>query len=259
MTDSWFPTAVISHFYSAVYITAQYVNDKCRLVLASMLMGAFALTPKFVRKIVQFCRDVGAKPTLILLDREFHSADVMRELGGLGIQYLIPCINRDTVVEALRDYASGRRKTISRMTMSNSDRKAVSYYAAVTYGKRWKISKSDAPGDRFIAFATNARWVDVVRYRKRCGIETEYRMIEHMRAKTPSQCPTVRAFYFWYSLLVFNLWVIANAVLGRGTGWDGKPIMSQNTLGEIILSEISESRAQSGNRRRSTLIRPLLG
>ena len=74
------------------------------------------------------------------------------------------------------------------------------------------------------------------------GIGTGYRMIEHMRAKTSSQSSTVRAFYFWYSLLVFNLWVIANAMLGRGTGWDRKPIMSQNTLGEIILSEISESR-----------------
>ena len=77
MADSWFPTAVISHFYSAVYITAQCVNDKCRLVLASMPMGAFSFTPKFVRKIVQFCRDVGVKPRLILLDREFYSTDVI--------------------------------------------------------------------------------------------------------------------------------------------------------------------------------------
>ena len=51
----------------------------------------------------------------------------MRELDSLGVQYLIPCINRDTVVEALRDYASGRRKAVSGMAMSNSDRKEVSY------------------------------------------------------------------------------------------------------------------------------------
>ena len=67
-------------------------------------------------------------------------------------------------------------------------------------------------------------------------------MIEHNRAKTSSQSPAVRAFYFWYSLLVFNLWVIANAMLGRGAGWDGKSIMSQDTLGEIILNKVSEGR-----------------
>ena len=206
-----------------------------------MPMGAFSFTPKFVRKIVQFCEDVDVKPRLILLDMEFYSTDVMREPDGLGVQYLIPCINRDTVVEALRDYASGGRKAVSRMTMSNSDRKAVSYYAVVTDRKRRKSSKSDAPEDRFIVFTTNARWVDVVRYGKRWSIETGYRMIEHMRAKTSSQSSTVRTFYFWYSLLVFNLWVIANA-LGRGASWDGKPIMSQNTLGEIILNKISEGR-----------------
>ena len=73
-------------------------------------------------------------------------------------------------------------------------------------------------------------------------METGYKMIEHMRAKTSGRSSAVRAFYFWYSLLVFNLWVIANAMLGRGTGWDGKPIMSQNALGEIILNKISEGR-----------------
>ena len=130
---------------------------------------------QLMRKIVQFCEDVGIKPRLILLDREFYSTDVMRELDGLGVQYLIPCINRDTVVETLRDYASGRRKAISRMAVSNSDKKEVSYYAAVTDRKRQKSSKPDAPEDRFIAFATNARWVDVAKCGKRWGIETGYR------------------------------------------------------------------------------------
>ena len=245
----WEPDLVRSKYKSGTsmfetYITAQCVNNKCRPVLASMPMGAFSCTPKFMRKIAQFCEDVGVKPRLILLDREFYSTDVIRELDSLGVQYLIPCISRDIVVEALRDYASGRRKAISRMTMSNSVRKEVSYYAIVTDRKRRKSSKSDAPEDKFVAFATNARWVDVVKYGKRGGIETGYRIIEQMRAKTSSQSPTVRTFYLWYSLLVFNLWVIANAMLGCGTGWDGKPIMSQNTLGEIILNKVSESRSK---------------
>ena len=158
----WGPDLVRSKYKNGTgvfetYITVQCVNSKCRLVLAFMPMGAFSFTPKFVRKIVQFCEDVGAKSRLILLDREFYSTDVIHELGSLGVQYLIPCTNRDAAAGALHDYASGRRKAISRMTMSDSDRKEVSYYAAVTDRKRRKSSKSDAPEDRFIAFATNAR------------------------------------------------------------------------------------------------------
>ena len=34
------------------------------------------------------------------------------------------------------------------------------------------IRGTQPPEDRFIAFATNARWVDVVKYGKRWGIET---------------------------------------------------------------------------------------
>ena len=93
-------------------------------------------------------------------------------------------------------YASGKYKAVSRMTMSNSHRKEVSYYAVVIDRKRRKSLKSDAPEDRFIAFATNAQWVDVVRYGKRWDIETRYGTIGHMRTKTSSQSPTVRASYF---------------------------------------------------------------
>lgn len=97
---------------------------------------------------------MGVKPNLILLDREFYSVDVMCDLDSLGVQYLISCINRTIVVNVLRDYVSRKHKVILRMAMSDSD-KEVSYYV-VTYRKRRKKSKSDAPEDRFIVFATNA-------------------------------------------------------------------------------------------------------
>ena len=137
----------------------------------------------------------------------------MHGLDGLGVQYLIPCTNRDAAVEALRDCTSGRRMAVSSMTMSNSDRKENPHYAAVTDRRRRKRSKPDASEDRLIALAANARRVDAVKYRKRRSIETGYRTVEHMRAKTSGRSPTVRAFHFWYSLPVFSLWVIANAML----------------------------------------------
>ena len=171
---------------------------------------------------MQFYRDAGAKLRLILLYGEFYSADATHGLAGLGVRYLIPYTNRDAAVETLRDCTSGRRMAVSSMAMSNSDRKENPHYAAVTDRRRRKRSKPDAPEDRLIAFAANARRVDAVKYGKRRGIETGYRTVERMRAKTSGRSPTVRAFHFWYSLPVFGLWVIANAILGRGTGWGRK-------------------------------------
>ena len=111
---------------------------------------------------------------MILLDREFYSVDVMCDLDSLGVQYLISCINRTIVVNVLRDCVSRKHKAILRIAMSDSD-KEVSYYV-VTDKKRQKKSKSDAPEDRFIVFATNVLRVDAVKYGKRHGIEIGYKM-----------------------------------------------------------------------------------
>ena len=173
---------------------------------------------------------------------EFYSTGAMHGLDGLGVQYLIPCTSRDAAVDALRDCTSGRRRAVSSMAMSNSDRKEIPHYVVVTGRKRRRGSKPDAPEDRLIAFAANARRVDAVKCGKRRGMETGYRTVKHIRARTSGRSPTIRALHFWYSLPVFSLWVIANVMLGRGTGWDGKPVMSQNTSGEIIPNKTSEGR-----------------
>ena len=64
---------------------------------------------------------------------------------------------------------------VYRPPTSSSDKKKVAYYAVVIGRKRRKISKSDASEDGFIAFATNVRRVDVVKYGKRCDIGARYR------------------------------------------------------------------------------------
>ena len=70
---------------------------------------------------------------------------------------------------------------------------------------------------------------------KEVGIETGFRMIENTRARTSSGSTDARAFYFLYSVMVFNLWVIANVILTQGAGLDGKPVLSQGQFVENLL------------------------
>ena len=63
--------------------------------------------------------------------------------------------------------------------MTNSDKVTVQYHMIITKKKRVrkesertkngdkKAKKADAPEDRYIAFATNAPWMDVKEYSKR--------------------------------------------------------------------------------------------
>ena len=111
--------------------------------------------------------------------------------------------------------------------MTNSDRVTVQYDMVMAEKKKVrkqnkKAKETDVPGDRYIAFATNAPWMDVEEYSKRWGIETGYRVVENARAKTSSSGRPARLFCFLYSLVLFNAWVLVNAQLAcflqlRGT------------------------------------------
>ena len=51
-------------------------------------------------------------------------------------------------------------------------------------------------------------------YSKRWGIETSYRVKKHtFRGKTTSKTYIIRLFYFMFSFLFYNLWILADILL----------------------------------------------
>ena len=70
-----------------------------------------------------------------------------------------------------------------------------------------------SPKEKFIGFATNMQLKDPELYSKRCGIKTEYRMIEEMRVRICSIKTVSRIFCFLYAVVMLNAWVMINAVL----------------------------------------------
>ena len=83
----------------------------------------------------------------------------------------------------------------------------------ITERTRRKKSSKNEPKNRYIGFATNAPDIDVALYSKRWGIETGYKMLEAMRPRTRSQNIAARNFCFLYAVVMFNAWVLANAML----------------------------------------------
>ena len=184
-----------------------------------------------VRETINLCLEnvsaVGSRLGLILIDRGFFSVNSVSEIERLSLEYLMPCPRNGKVKRALNGFATGTLDRISRSDMTNSDRVTVQYDMVMAEKKKVrkqnkKAKETDAPGDRYIAFATNAPWMDVEEYSKRCGIETGYRVVENARAKTSSSGRPARLFCFLYSLVLFNAWVLVNAQLAcflqlRGT------------------------------------------
>jgi len=51
-------------------------------------------------------------------------------------------------------------------------------------------------------------------YGKRWGIETSYRVKQDFKPRTTSKKYAVRLFYFMFSSCLYNLWILANIIIG---------------------------------------------
>ncbi len=72
-------------------------------------------------------------------------------------------------------------------------------------------------------------------YRKRWGIETSYRVKNDFRVKTTSKNYVIRLFYFLLSVCLYNLWVLANIMVGIPFGrLFKKPKISAKIFGAIL-------------------------
>ena len=211
------------------YITAQCVNSKSRLILAALYMDKSSSVHESLRRIINLCLEnasaVGSRLGLILVDRGFFSVNSISEIERLSLEYLMPCTRTSRVKDSLRKFVAKTLGPISKSDMTNSDKVTVQYHMIITKKKRVrkesertkngdkKAKKADAPEDRYIAFATNAPWMDVKEYSKRWTIETCYRLVENARAKSFGSNRPARLFCFLYSLTLFNAWALVNAQL----------------------------------------------
>ena len=151
------------------------------LMLAAIHMPALEPMSDFVHRLVDLALQAGTDIRLVLLDREFFTTDVMKTLGDMTVRYIMPCRNTGTVVDALDEFAAGRRGRISESCITNADRVSVTYTMIITERTRRKKNSKNEPKNRYIGFATSAQDIDVARYGKRWGIETGYKMLEAMR------------------------------------------------------------------------------
>lgn len=110
----------------------------------------------------------------------------------------------------------GNTSSVSQPACKTTARRQVPYILIITKRKSAKKSSTE-PKDKFIGFATNIPDIDIAEYGKRWVIETGYSMIEAIRVWTRSTKIYARVFCFAFTLLLYNVWVMLNALLGLNT------------------------------------------
>lgn len=142
----------------------------------------------------------------VQLDRGFFDSKSIGVLNHLGVKWLMP---------GQRNYAVRRAMELAPAPSVIKDfrMKNVQFSLAVGIGRN---------GEKQV-FATNIRFnendpklIDWLfsEYSKRWGIETSYRVKKHSyRPKTTSKNYIIRLFYFLFSVLMYNLWILADILI----------------------------------------------
>ena len=173
------------------YATMQVVTEEQLPTIAAVRVTEDISKIEFVRKLLSESKKMGLKKSIILIDREFSSVDVMRFLDEHGEKFLMAVSKTPRIKKAVLEFRRGKRKAISRYEMRLNDGTTFRFWLVIK--KRLKETK-DKRRWEYLTYATNVeRWYikrtmkDVPEeYKKHWRIENNFKSVEQIRARTCS-------------------------------------------------------------------------
>ena len=202
------------------YGTIQCVEKQCRAQIGCMPIKKGDSKGEIVRKLLCDVTRNEIRVHLVLLDREFFSEAVIHQIKQNCDTFIMPARKTPGIKKAIIQYVNGNRESISQYTIKSASGHIESFTLVILPKQNPK--KSDIT-DQYVTFATNVRMDKIFwnlhtlpeEYRKRWGIETGYACVGKFRPKTSSRIHSMRFMYFFYPLILFNVWVIANRMLAE--------------------------------------------
>jgi len=203
-----------THFHN--YATAYVVRKSYRFTLA---MAWFRQNDSFrdvLQRLLRQVRRCGVKVRLVLLDRGFYSAEVIRYLQAARTPFLMPLKaagrrprRERTVRNDARRFFEQKRSGWARHTWKSGGRRVtVQVCIRCENYAGWKRKH----GRVALVFAYGGfrpgsiLWIRQT-YRRRFGIETSYRQMERARIRTSTRDPLRRLLFAGIALLLRNAWV----------------------------------------------------
>src|SRR4051794_6358815 len=203
-----------SHFHA--YATAYVVRHGQRYTVA--LTGATKGEPlkEVVRRLLRQAARVGVRPRLLLLDRGFYSAAVVRYLQQARHPFLMPVVCHGRSPKQ-RGGPSGsyvfrtwKKSGWSDYTLADAKERMATVSICVkcrNYRGQWKRHGRQALVYAYWGYRPPSPDSVFATYRLRFGIETSYRQMHRGRIKTTTRRPAVRLLCVAIALVLRDLWV----------------------------------------------------
>lgn len=100
-----------------LYVTAQCITGGGRITLGVVPQRKLETVSDIVPKLIHICRRAGVEIGIVMMDREFFTAQVIKYMSENAVPFLIPCRDTDTTVDTLREYAGDSRGRVSELTI----------------------------------------------------------------------------------------------------------------------------------------------
>jgi hypothetical protein len=168
---------------------------------------------KEVKTLIEHAVDLGIRINIILMDRGYLDAGVMNNVDTMGMKYIVPARDNPKVLGLKKkDTNWSERKDLSFLVVNDSidsgREVARSNFVHVKYHKDGKLHD--------FCFYTNIEVTEdnvenlAETYRERWSIENGYGEKMVFEEKTHSPDIGVRYFIFYFSVLIYNLWILIN-------------------------------------------------
>lgn len=185
------------------YITIDIVEDGARFTLCALPSQIFDSEADLVKELLEYAKSK-ISINRVYMDRGFANSRIFNLLKSMGLKYIIP-LPEDAGIKKLM---TGSYPFVIR-NYRRAD--AIIPRLVLVEGRKglMKIATNIEISTRDVDLIENLPRL----YSKRWGIETGYRVKKREGlVKTTSKNYSVRLFYFLFSVALYNLWILINAL-----------------------------------------------
>jgi putative transposase len=216
--------------------TVAIVHKQVRLTLAVVFVHPDAPLVEVVKTLINYVRKQGLRLGCLYADKGFCSIAVLHYLIQHTRLSAIIAVPRKGAKEGVLSLCRGRASYFTPYTF-HSGKQACTVALAVV--RTYKKHKDELRRATWLVYAL-IRVQDTLkhirrRYRARFGIDTGYRLMERVRARTCSQNPALRFFLMGLALVLVNVWVC----LRCACGWRPDHAASQGGLDRFTLEQMA--------------------
>ena len=207
-----------------------------RVTLALTLVHKGETMDQIVKRLMARARELGARFKCTYWDKAFGVVKVMRYLRACRVPYVIALAK-----QGVRQLCVGRCSCHARYTFNAKDEPYTTdvviacHYAGRASKRRPNKKKKGMRYHAYAVYGLGCRSVQAISaaYRRRFAIESGYRQLHQVRARTRSRHTGLRLLLIGLALILVNLYVLVRARWAIVTRYGSRIYRRAVTLNEI--------------------------